>query len=76
MYNYDKGVIKLNLQKVLKQERENNNYTQKQVAELLHISQQAYAHYETGKREPTIDKLIKLADLYKVSIDFLVGRYK
>lgn len=48
--------------------------TQSQVGELLHISQRSYAHYESGTREIPIEILIELADLYKVNLDYLVGR--
>lgn len=59
----------------LKDLRKRNNLTQKQIAEKLCISQQAYASYETGKKEPKIDTLRMLADIFKTSIDYLVGRY-
>lgn len=48
--------------------------TQSQVGEHLHISQRSYAHYESGTREIPIEILIDLADLYKVNLDYLVGR--
>lgn len=48
--------------------------TQKEVAEYLKITQSGYQNYEIGDTEPNIDKLIKLADYYQVSIDYLVGR--
>lgn len=54
--------------------REDLDMTQSQVGELLHISQRAYAHYESGTREIPIEILIELADLYKVNLDYLVGR--
>lgn len=54
--------------------RTDNYYTQKQVAEALGISQQTYAGYETGKHQPDLETLIKIADLYKVSLDYIAGR--
>lgn len=54
--------------------REERNWTQKAVASELHISQRAYSHYENGTRSMPIDILIKIADLYNVSIDYIVGR--
>lgn len=63
------------IQNVLKEKRNEKNLTQKEVADYLNISQQAYAHYESGKRLIDIDKLIKLADLYQISLDILSGRY-
>lgn len=68
--------MKINtLATVLKELREKNKLTQKEVAEKVNISQRAYAFYETGDREPSIDTLIKIANLYNVPIDILVGRY-
>ncbi len=63
------------IQNVLKQVREDKNYTQKQIADYLNITQQAYANYESGKRLIDIEKLKKLADLYQISLDILSGRY-
>lgn len=60
---------------VLKKVREEKKYTQKEIAEYLNITQQAYAHYENGKRLIDIEKLKKLADLYQISLDILSGRY-
>lgn len=54
--------------------RKMNKLTQRQVAEVLNISQPSYIRYEKGKAEPTLENLVKLADLYDVSIDFLCGR--
>lgn len=48
--------------------------TQSQIGEYLHISQRSYAHYEAGTREMPIEILIELADLFQVSLDYLVGR--
>lgn len=50
------------------------NSTQVEIAKLLNMSQGSYRKYETGETEPSIEKLIKLADYYNVSIDYLVGR--
>ena len=47
--------------------------TQEAVANHLNITPQSYAAYEWGRREPSIDSLIKLAKLYNTSIDILVG---
>lgn len=69
--------MKINtLSKVLIELRKNKKMTQKEVAEKINTTQRAYAFYEKGDREPSIDTLIKLADLYNVPIDILVGRYK
>ena len=57
----------------LKLYRKQFNLTQKTVAETIGISLRGYQQYEQGKFEPNIEKLIKLADLYHISIDELVG---
>ena len=49
-------------------------YTQAQLAEMLNIKQQSYSRYEKGTGEPNIATLCKLADIFDVSIDTLVGR--
>ena len=54
--------------------REDNNLTQTQVAEILHIKQTTYSGYEIGAHSIPIDTLITLADFYNTSIDYIVGR--
>lgn len=49
-------------------------YTQREVAEYLHITQPSYIRYENGASEPTLENLVKLADLFDVSVDELLGR--
>lgn len=56
--------------------REDNDKTQKEVAAYLNIKQITYSKYELGKINVPIDVFIKLADYYTVSIDYLVGRGK
>ena len=53
--------------------REDRDITQKQIAEFLHCSQQVYSNYELGQRDIPTDILIKLAEYYGVSTDFLLG---
>ena len=64
----------IHFQKTLLELRKLNNLTQKQVANQLGISQPSYIRYENGKAEPSLENLIKLADLFDVSIDYLCGR--
>lgn len=61
-------------QKNLKEQRKLCGYTQRQIAEKLGISQPSYIRYENGSSEPTLENLIKLADLFDVSADYLLGR--
>ena len=57
----------------LKLQREKNNMTRQQVAELLGVSQSVIGLYETGERLPSLPVLLKLSSQYKVSIDYLVS---
>lgn len=54
--------------------RIDNEYTQKQIASYLGISQNTYSQYEIGVINYPVDILIKLADFYGVSVDYLMGR--
>ena len=48
----------------LRRLRLDHNYTQQQLGKMLNLSRQAYSNYETGKRIPDIDLLIRIADIY------------
>ena len=48
-------------------------YMQKDIAEMIGVSVRTFQHYEQGKTEPNIEKLISLAGIFDVSVDFLVG---
>ena len=54
--------------------REDNDLTQREVAEMLGMSQTGYSKYETGPNDIPTAILIKLADFYNVSVDYLLGR--
>ena len=54
--------------------REDNDLTQKQIAEMLGMSQTGYSKCETGENDIPTHILIKLADLYKTSTDYILGR--
>ncbi len=56
--------------------REDRDLKQRQLAELLNCSQQVYSNYELGQRDIPTDILIKLANFYNVSIDYLLGQTK
>mgnify|MGYP003548299531 CR=1 FL=1 len=53
--------------------RDEHRFTQKEVADVLGYGYTAVANYESGRNEPCIDDLIKLAILFDVSVDYLVG---
>jgi transcriptional regulator with XRE-family HTH domain len=63
------------LQDQLKTLRSDKKLTQADVAKIVSVHQVTYQGWEKGKSEPDIDKLIKLADYYRVSADYLIGRY-
>ena len=58
----------------LVQLRKAKNLTQKEMADFLLTSQQTYSRYEKGTREPDIETIIKLADYFGVSVDYLLGK--
>jgi len=57
----------------IKDLREDSDFTQKRVADYLHIKQNTYSQYENGQRQIPIAALIMLAKLYGTSTDYLLG---
>lgn len=57
----------------LKDIREDHDYTQKYIADLLFIKQNTYSQYETGQRQIPLDFLIKLSIIYNTSTDYILG---
>ena len=57
----------------LKDLREDSDLTQQQIAEFLHVKQNTYSQYETGTHQLPIDILIRLAEFYNVSTDYILG---
>jgi len=60
--------------RILQDLREDRDISRKDLAMVLNISVSTLGMYEQGRREPNIDMLIKIANYFDVSIDFLVGR--
>lgn len=58
----------------LKDLREDRDLVQKEVAAYLNIDQRVYSNYETGKREIPTRYVVALADFYKTSTDYILGR--
>jgi len=56
----------------IKNLREDNDLTQAQLAEYLKISQVAYSYYELGKRNIPLEIIIKIADFYETSLDYIL----
>lgn len=59
---------------ILKKIRKEKGISQLKLALDLNMSQNTISRYETGEREPGICELVKIADYFDVSIDYLVGR--
>lgn len=54
--------------------REDNDLTQKQIADILGTKQTIYSRYERGYQNIPLEFLLTLADYYNVSIDYIFGR--
>ena len=72
-YIIDKEVNEMKFQRI-QDLRTDADLSQRELSEILHISQRSYSHYETGSRNIPIEMLIRLANYYDTSIDYLVGR--
>ena len=66
--------ITLNYGDALKEQREKLGLSQSMVANKINTSHQNISRWESGKILPSIDFCVKLADLYDISLDELVGR--
>lgn len=56
----------------IKQLRQKNNYTMKALGELVALTESSISYYEKGEREPSIGTLLKMSELFSVSVDFLL----
>ena len=61
-------------QQRLKAERQSSGLTQRHMAERLNIAHPSYIRYENGKAEPSLENLVKIAEIFDVSVDYLLGR--
>ncbi|MFD1901591.1 helix-turn-helix domain-containing protein [Enterococcus termitis] len=59
--------------KRIRELREDNDYTQREVAVLLNVGQRTYADYEYGKTRIPLESMIKLAKFYKVDMNYICG---
>lgn len=62
----------LQLTKNLYNYRTAHGYTQERISKLLNISRQAYSNYETGKRDPDVELLISISELYGITLNQLI----
>ena len=60
--------------KNLKKLRERDGYSQIEMAKILKVSQSTYSQYENGNSQPTIETMIKMANLFEIPMDMLLGR--
>ncbi len=66
-------MIKL-LSSRLRMLRLHHKYTQQNMADFLHLTLNGYQKYEQGESTPPLETLVKIADIFNVSTDFLLGR--
>ncbi len=59
---------------ILKELREKRGFTQEQLAAILNLTKNAISHYEKNINSPNIDTIQKIADVFDVSVDYLLGR--
>lgn len=59
--------------KRLRELREDHDLTQKEIAQILNMSQTGYNQYEIGKNDLPTKILIKLSEYYNVSVDYILG---
>lgn len=69
--------VLIKMQKILSQRlrecRKRGNYTQREVSIYCDLTEKAYQNYELGTHEPKLSIIMRIAEFYNVSIDYLVG---
>ena len=60
--------------KRIRELREDHDLTQTYMAHYLNVNQRTYSRYERGERSVPLEQLCRIADFYKVSVDYLLGR--
>lgn len=68
------GDYKMSIGKRISDLRRKKNLTQEELAKKVEISRAALSHYEKDRRDPDYDTLDKIADVFEVSADYLIGR--
>ncbi|MBQ4110475.1 MAG: helix-turn-helix transcriptional regulator [Clostridia bacterium] len=66
--------MKMNIYRRVRDLREDNDKTQKEIADVLNMQLTVYRRYESGERELPLWAAIKLANYYNVTLDYLVER--
>lgn len=63
-----------NLGKTIKELRTQQGLSQRQLGEKLDVCNQTVSFWESGKREPDLDTLVKISEYFGVSVDYLLGK--
>jgi len=72
IYNFYKGGESMVYERI-RNLREDNDYTQQQIADMLYINRRTYSAYENGVNNLPVEILIKLAKIYNTSTDYLLN---
>ncbi|MBQ8284053.1 MAG: helix-turn-helix transcriptional regulator [Clostridia bacterium] len=67
-------MIELDFAERLRTLRRENDLTQEKLADILQVTQRKISYWESGKFEPDLISLWKIADFFDISIDILIGR--
>lgn len=59
----------------LRELRKQRNWSMKQLGEMVGCSESSISLYETGKREPSFETLLKFGEIFDVSVDYLLGKH-
>ena len=62
------------LGKRINEVRKERGITAQSMSDMLHINLRSYRNYESGDREPSVESIIKIADILDISVDYLFGR--
>lgn len=62
----------MNLNQKISQLRNDNNWSQEELAEKLNVSRQSVSKWESGQAKPDLDKIIALSNIFDVSTDYLL----
>lgn len=71
--NYSKHILNIKYPERIKELRQDNDLTQKEVADILKVAQTTYSQYELYKRPMPIEYLMILCKFYEVSADYILG---
>lgn len=66
----------MNLNQKITQLRNDNNWSQEELAEKLNVSRQSVSKWESGQSKPDLDKIVVLSNIFDVSTDYLLKKRK